>query len=209
MEGWNMNKIKFLLSVLLAAGMSSSVFAQTVSQQLPPAETSGGMPILTAMSNRQSGKNFSSQVLEPQTLSNILWAAWGINRSDGKRTIPTAMNNQNMLLYVIKADGAWLYNAQEQSLQPVSSQDLRPYLATQAYAENAPLFLLYAVNEGSADIVAGMQAGSMYQDVALYCASQGLNNVVRGYFDKASLAAALGIAEEQIVVSQVIGKKSV
>lgn len=196
-----------LISAVIIILLSSTMLvrAQVAVQQLPPAITTGGQPLMQVLSERQSGKNFSANNIEAQTLSEILWAAWGINRSDGNRTIPTAMNAQNMQLYVIKADGAWLYNAQAQALNQIYQQDIRTYFTTQYYTENAPLFLVYAINEGIADITAGMQAGSMYQNVALYCASKGLNNVVRSYFDKASVAGVLGIEEGSIVISQVVG----
>ena len=82
---------------------------------------------------------------------------------------------------------------------------MRSYLQTQEYTQNAPVFLLYTTNGNPAGMTDAMQAGSMYQNVALYCAAKGLNNVVRADFQKSDLAAALGIDEDTILISQVVG----
>ena len=87
----------------------------------------------------------------------------------------------------------------------MTNKDLRGYLQTQDYTDNAPLFLLYTTTGDPADMNTAMQAGSMYQNVALYCAARGLNNVVRGYYQKEDLAAALGIDADTVIISQVVG----
>ena len=189
----------FMVMMFSCEGMAQDIV------QLPLPEQVGGLSVAEALKLRHSGKNFSDRGIDAQTLSNILWAAWGINRNDGKRTVPTVMNEQNMNVYAVSDEGVWRYDALLSQLEPVSESNVVPYLATQEYAVNAPLFLLYTTTGEAADFNAAMQAGSMYQNVALYCASAGLNNVVRSYFDRASVAATLGIAENTILVSQVVG----
>lgn len=201
-----MKKTKYFFNLVLACIMSGSAMAQApVTQALPQPNIFGGVAVMEALNNRHSGKAFGINTIDAQTLSEILWAAWGINRDDGGRTVPTAMNKQDMRVYVIQANGAWIYNAQNNNLEQVTPKDLRPYLQTQAYTENAPLFLLYTTTGAPADMNAAMQAGSMYQNVALYCAAKGLNNVVRSYYQKEDLAGALGIDANTVVVSQVVG----
>ena len=205
----HMKKMKYFLGLVLAGAVSSQALAQeAVTQALPQPNIFGGIAVMEALNNRHSGKSFGLNTLDNQTLSEILWAAWGVNRDDGKRTVPTAMNRQDMQVYVIQSDGAWLYNAPDNNLQQVTNKDLRGYLQTQDYTDNAPLFLLYTTTGDPADMNTAMQAGSMYQNVALYCAARGLNNVVRGYYQKEDLAAALGIDADTVIISQVVGYPS-
>lgn len=200
-----MTKLKYVLVILSLLLIGGPVQAENLTKSLPNPDLVGGKPLMQTLKNRQSAKEFSNKIIDDQILSEILWSAWGINRADGKRTIPTSMNTQNMRVYAIMSDGAWLYEPNKQKIMQVSSEDLRPELATQAYAAEAPLFLLYTTNGSGEAVTSALHAGSMYQNVALYSASQGLNNVVRSYFNKAPLAKALKINEEDIIVSQVVG----
>lgn len=200
-----MIKMKSFFLVLGLLAVSFPAVAETLSKSLPQPDISGGKPLMAVLQNRRSEKNFSDKAIDKQILSEILWSAWGFNRKDGKRTVPTSMNTQNMRVYAIMADGAWIYDASKNKLNQVNKEDLRPLFVQQAYAENAPLFLLYTSNGSGEAITSAMHAGSMYQNVGLYSASKGLNNVVRGYFDKASVAKALNINEEDIIISQVVG----
>lgn len=200
-----MTKKNFVYLLMILFTISFPVMAETTSKSLLEPDYKSGKPLMVVLKNRQSTKNFSNKPLDNQTLSEILWSAWGINRKDGKRTIPTSMNTQNMRLYAIMADGAWLYDANKQKINLVNKEDLRPLLAQQAYAEKAPLFLLYTTNGSGEPLASAMHAGSMYQNVGLYSASKGLNNVVRNYFDKPGLAKALNLNENDIIISQVVG----
>lgn len=200
-----MLRLKSVFLILSGLLLASSAWAETVSKSLPSPDLKGGKPLMQVLNSRQSIKTFSSQPLDDQTLSEVLWSAWGINRKDGKRVVPTSMNTQNMRVYAIQADGAWLYDATKNKLTQVSAEDLRPLMAQQAYAKEVPLFLLYTTNGSGEAVTSGMHAGSMYQNVGLYTASKGLNNVVRGYYDKSGLAKALNIPEEDIIISQAVG----
>ena len=185
--------------------VSGTACAQDV-VKLPPPDVMGGLPLMQAMNERKTDRVFSSEPLDNQTLSDILWAAWGYNRPD-KRTIPTAKNRQKMDVYVLKSDGAWIYDAKNNALVPVVSEDLRPLAARgQDFVTTAPVTLLFVTDED--DDYSMMHAGSAYQNVGLYCASKGLGNVVRGMIDRKKLAQALSIVDDDdIIISQTIGKK--
>ena len=171
-------------------------------QQLPSSNLSGGKPLMETLANRRTIRDFSDQAIDNQTLSDILWSAWGISHGD-KRTIPTSQNKQNLKVYVTKADGTWLYNAQDNRLEQVSTQDLRALMAKQDFVKTAPITLIFT---GSDAKNSPMHAGSAYQNVGLYCASKGLGNVVRGYLDREAVAKALNLpAEEKVIITQTIG----
>jgi SagB-type dehydrogenase family enzyme len=181
---------------------------------LPKPETQGGKPLMQALAERKSEREFASRDLSPQVLSNLLWAAFGINRPDGRRTAPSAMNRQTIDVYVLKADGAYVYDAAKNRLLPVSAADLRSAAGTQAFVGQAPLNLVYVSDYSkmgnSSDFdkatFAGAETGFIGQNVYLYCASEGLATVIRASIDKAPLAKALKLRPEQhIVLAQTVG----
>ena len=190
-----MNKTVFALT-MLASGIAN---AENIT--LPVPETTGGKPLMQAMAERKTVREFADRPVSAQDLSNILWAAYGFNRPN-KRTIPTARNEQGMDVYVLTAEGAFLYNAKDNVLEQVVKKDLRDLLVPQDFARKAPLTLLFVEKQHK---YAGMHAGSAYQNVGLYCASAGLNNVVRGMYDAAGLAKALNLGDREVIVTQTIG----
>ena len=162
-----------------------------------------GSNILKTIDIRSTTRNFSSKSIDDKTINEIMWAAFGKN-SRGTRTIPTARNEQNMKVYLIHEDGAFLYDGEK--LNKVSNEDLRPLFAAQAFVMDAPITLLFV---GSDKQFSSMHAGSSYQNVALYCAERGLGNVVRAYFDKTAVEKALGLSENEFaIISQTIGWKN-
>ncbi len=187
--------------------LSSVLFVQNVyaleTKRLPEPQTNGGKPLMEALKDRKTSRSFSDRPLEPQMLSDMLWAAFGINRpAEGKRTAPTAMNRQDIDVYVLDAAGVWRYEAKENALIPVLEKDLRSVMASQSFAAKAPVTLLYVAEN---NITSGMHAGSLYQNVGLFCASAGLNNVVRR-MDKDQLTQALPLpAGKEVIVSQSVG----
>ncbi len=199
--GQLVNKTALILGVALYTATS---FAADIS--LPTPQTSGGMPLMDVISARRSERTFSPRELDLQTVSNILWSAYGISSPDGKRTIPTARNLQNLRVYALTPKGAFLYDATGNKLVEVTNKDLRPLLAEkQAYAGVAPLTLIFVGDGGKYD---GMHAGSAYQNAALYCVSAGLNQVVRGLVDNEALAKELRLDNSQaVIVSLTIGRK--
>jgi SagB-type dehydrogenase family enzyme len=181
---------------------------------LPKPETLGGKPLMQALSERRSGREFASRNLSPQVLSNLLWAAFGVNRPDGRRTAPSANNRQTVEVYVVMADGAYLYDAAHNRLSPVATADLRTSTGTQAYVGQAPLNLVYVSDyskmgnspETDQSTFAGAETGFIGQNVYLYCASEGLATVIRASLDKEVLAKALKLRPSQrIVLAQTVG----
>lgn len=170
---------------------------------LPRADQEGGMPLMEALKKRKTIRQFGDRIIDRQTLSNILWAAYGVNRPDGYRTIPTAKNEKDLTVYITDANGVWRYEAETHTLRQVSEQTLIPYFQLQDYMHNVPLVLIYT---GSDADFAAMHAGSAYQNVGLYAASVGMSNVVRAYFDREEVEQALNLGYNQrVIISQAIG----
>lgn len=138
---------------------------------LPAPDKTGGKPLMQALALRATNRAISQQPIPERDLSNLLWAAWGVNRDDGRRTVPTARNSQAAALYVVLASGVWRYEGATHGLVKALNVDER------ARFGGAPVTLIYAAEEGP---YAGMHVGSMYQNAGLYCASAGLANVVKG-----------------------------
>ena len=199
-----------VLSLILAA---AALAGSPPPLALPKPQTQGGKPLMEVLQQRQSGRDFSEQKLSPQVLSNLLWAAFGVNRPDGRRTAPSASNRQEIDIYVVTGDGAYLYNAKAQRLDPVESGDLRAATGGQAFVTQAALNLVYVADyarmSGAADEKAFYSAadtGFIGQNVYLFCASEGLATVIRGGIDRAALAKTLGLRPEQkVVLSQTVG----
>ena len=174
----------------------------------PPPDTKGGKPLMQTLSGRATNRSFTAKPLSDKLLGDLLWAAYGVNRPNGKRTIPTAQNRQDLEIYVLRSDGAWLYDAPKHSLEQVSSSDLRNFLAGQGFVREAPVGLVYVTDtqKNSKELFAAMHTGSAYQNVGLFCASVGLHNVVRASYDAEGLASALGLPKSKhILISQSIG----
>ena len=173
---------------------------------------------MDALRLRKSVRDFSVKELSDQDLSNLLWAAFGINRPErGQRTAATAFNCQDIEIYVVFDQGAYLYEAKSHSLTPVVKRDLRALAATQQYARTAPVNLVYVSDsskmpdrvEEKKPIYAAFHAGSISQNVYLYCASSGMGAVVRDSIDRAGLRDALGLSEDQVIVmAQSVGYPS-
>ena len=138
--------------------------------ELPAPNKTGGMPLMQALNARRSTKtNYSGAALSAQQLSDLLWATWGANREDGRRTAPTAMNRQDVRVYVALENGVWQYDAGH-ALIKVLDGDWRGQMG------GGSLTLLYAIPQ--ANEWGGAHVGSLYQNAALYCASAGLGNFV-------------------------------
>ena len=159
---------------------------------------------MEALQQRRSGKFFVNKDINDKTLSNILWAAYGTNDNEGRRTIPTAMNQKELEIYVADKNGVWLYDADNNTLQQISAENILKAFSSQEYMETAPLVLIYTGNNESNYVE--MHAGSAYQNVGLYAASAGLNAVVRGYFDKEQVAKLIKLPEnKKVIITQAIG----
>ena len=185
---------------------------------LPTPQTSGGRPLMQVLKERKSVRDFGPEPLSRQTISNLLWAAWGVNREDGRRTAPSASNRQEIDVYVVMADGAYLYDAQANALKLMAPADLRKLAGTQAYAAGAPVNLIYVADTaklGGDDAArlatANADTGFIAQNVYLFCASEGLGTVVRGSVNRDDLGKALNLrVGQRITLAQSVGyaKKS-
>lgn len=182
-------------------------------QELPKPSATGGKPLMEALALRKSVRSFSEKELPQQILSNLLWAAWGVNRpATGQRTAPSAHNRQPVDLYVITAGGAFLYDAKAHALVRAAEGDLRKLAGRQDFVYTAPVNLIYVEDtaRSGADpqsaVWSGVTAGAISQNVALFCASEGLGNVVRGWVDHEPLAKALGLKPTQrVILAQTVG----
>ena len=175
----------------------------------------GGAPLMLALSRRQSSRSFSAKAIPDQVLSNLLWAANGINRADaGKRTAPTAVNRQEVDIYIAMAEGLYLYNAKLHALSLVVAKDLRALTGRQGYVQNAPLNLIYVADMSRVAgnsredklLYAAADTGFIGQNVYLFCASEGLATVIRAFIDKDALGKAMNLKSSQmIILAQTVG----
>ncbi|MDR3119222.1 MAG: SagB/ThcOx family dehydrogenase [Mediterranea sp.] len=192
-------------SVLLAGlFMALSVSAQDI--VLPKPVTTGGMPLMEALSKRSSSREFSTADLDNQTLSNMLWAAWGFNRSD-KRTAPSASNKQELSLYVVLKSGVYYYDAKANKLVQKAQGDVRGKMGKQNFVATAPVNIVF-VEDKSKQGSGAVDSGFISQNIYLFCASEGLATVVRAFFDAGVVKEALKLDENmQPILTQTVGKK--
>ena len=185
-------------------------------RKLPRPRQSGGMPLLQALRRRQSQREFDPHALPTKTLSELLWAAAGINRPKlGGRTAPSAMNSQEVTLYAALAEGLFRYEPKVHQLRLVSASDVRSVTGYQDFVDSAPLDLVYVADHAAMPLVPAAQreayayaaAGAMAQNVYLYCASEGLATVIRAWFDRSALSLAMGLgADQQLLLAQTVGR---
>ena len=183
--------------------------------KLLPPQTDGGKPLMQALKDRRTMRSFDSRELPPQVVSDLLWAACGVNRpGSGLRTAPTAKNMQEIDIYVVKADGVYLYDARENMLMPVVAGDIRADTGEQDFVKDAPINLVFVADlskmagmpADEADFYAATDTGFISQNVYLYCASTGLATVVRGWVDRKSLAKAMRLRPDQkVILAQTVG----
>jgi nitroreductase len=203
---------------MLAVGIAVAVLACSAAPagaealkpvNLPPPRTDGGKPLMQALKLRATSRAFAPDPIPLQTLSDLLWAAWGINRpSEGKRTAPSARNWQEIDLLVVDARGAWRYDAGANTLEPLVAGDLRALTGGQDFVKDAPLTLVFVADparmKGSDDATrqpwAYADAAFISQNVYLFCASEGLATGVRAMVDRPALAKALGLGADRIIV---------
>ena len=158
------------LALVPSAPTAAAATAETARMELPAPDKTGGQPLMQALSQRHSTKTgYSGAALSAQQLSDLLWATWGVNRKDGRRTAPTAVNKQDVRVYVALENGVWLYEA-DNTLIKVLDGDWRSQMG------GGSLTLLYAVPQ--ANEWGGAHVGSLYQNAGLFCASAGLGNFV-------------------------------
>lgn len=197
---------KTLLAGLAAALLLCAGTAQAF--DLPAPDTKGGKPLMQTLAERQTRRDMTNRPISDKLLGDMLWAACGVNRENGRLTIPTAQNRQDLEVYVVRGDGAWRYDAAKHALDQVSGEDLRPLLGGTGFVKDTPVTLVYVTDSAKNDRedFAAMHAGSAYQNVGLFCASAGLHNVVRASYDAAKLTEALKLPPaKKILITQSVG----
>lgn len=186
-----------LLALIAPFGIAPAVQAQELKPiELPKPQISGGMPLMEALAHRQTTRAFAAQPMPVQTLSNLLWAAFGVNRPrDAKpglgRTAPSAMNRQEVELYVLLPQGIYVYEAEANRLRPIAAGDVRARISPEAAAQ-AAVTLVYVADAKNES--AQVDVGFIGQNVYLFAASEGLN----GWFyaiHNAETAATLKLPE--------------
>ena len=210
-----MRSLQFRLALAVLLAGSAVCLGQTLKPvALPKPQTGGGKPLMQALNERKSAREFGPEKLSPQTLSNLLWAANGVNRADGRRTAPSASNRQEIDIYVAAADGLYLYDAKEHRLLTVASDDIRAVTGTQEFVRTAAVSLVYVADfarltgnpSEERTITSAYNTGYISQNVYLYCASEGLATVARASVDRAALGKAMKLRPDQrIMLSQSVG----
>jgi len=184
-------------------------------------DLSGGATVMQALKNRKSTRSFLDKPLSLQHLSDLLWAANGVNREDGKRTAPAALGIQFVDIYVVLKEGVYLYDAPKNELVLVAAGDFRAETGMQHFVSTAPLNLVYVADLAKLKRLpefvpvmsreaklgwAYVAAGAQSENVYLYCASAGLGAVVRALIDRGKFGQTARLRPEQVIVlTQTVG----
>lgn len=172
-------------------------------------DTLGGKPLMQTISHRKSDRQFDTRNLSLKHLSEILWVANGVNRANGKRTVPSAMAQYPLQTYAVLANGIYFYNPQKHQLEPVAKGDFRSLAGKQPFVDTAPLNLLFIAKGKSATDnfnMAMMDSGYCGQNVYLYCASEGLKCVVRAGAKEAELLKTMNLGDNyKFILAQTVG----
>lgn len=181
---------------------------------LPPADRTGGLPLMETLARRHSSREFAPHPLPLPVLSGLLWAAYGVNRLDGGRTAPSALNAQEVDVYVALPEGAYCYDAKAHVLQLAAAADVRRVTGYQDFVDDAPLDLVFVADYSRAGLVpvatresyASVAAGAISQNVYLFSAANNLATVIRAWIDRDAIANALGLTHDQhVLLSQTVG----
>lgn len=194
--------------LLIVCSMATNVWAQDLQTiKLDAPNKMRGSATMKALADRHSDREFSNKGLSLQDLSDLLWAANGINRTDGKRTAPTAMNRQEVDVYVICQDGAYVYDAQAHALTPVAKGDFRGAIAgSQDFVKTAPVCLLMVADlkklgdpsSEQTKLMGAVDVGIVSQNINIFCSAVGLSTVPRATMDSATLKEVLKLSDAQL-----------
>jgi SagB-type dehydrogenase family enzyme len=193
----------FILCIVLFA--SHCLFGQNL--ELPAPLKTGGMPLMEALAKRVTVRAFDTKDISMQQLSNLLWASFGVNRPDGKRTAPSASNKQEIDIYVLLKTGAYIYDAQNYKLIQITPEDLRSQVSDQRFAD-APVQLIFIADlakrgENSEEAklrTANIDCGYISQNTYLYCTSEGLVTGARGSVNRDVLVSKLKLKPDQRIL---------
>lgn len=193
-------------SAITAEGLKNELCRLIGIKLLPAPATKRGTDIMTTLKNRKTDRDYEDREVSEQDLSDLLWAAGGVNREDGKLTSPTAMNRQEITLYAIDSKGAYLYDPAKNTLKLVAEGDHRDIVAgfQKNFAES-PLFILMVCdfdkfgskNEHAQQMVC-VDAGIVSENISVFCAAVGMKTCARATMDKKALQELLGLNENQV-----------
>ena len=207
-------KVSAATGAMLSMAPNLSLAEEQKAIQLLKPQEGSGSPFMQLLWKRMSSREFRPEPLPLEVLSNLLWAAFGINRSDGRRTAPTASNRQEIDIYVAAANGLYLYDAKANVLSPILAEDVRGATGRQPYVKDAAVNLIYVADfskmgTGSDEdkiLLSAAATGLISENVYLYCASEGLATVVRANIDKPALASLMKLRSDQkIMLAQTVG----
>jgi SagB-type dehydrogenase family enzyme len=203
----------FLISPLLSCAEQQVEVIGEIKLPVPSME--GGRPLMEVLKDRKTIRSFSGEELSNQELSDLLWAAFGVNRpGEGKRTAPTAMNLQEIDIYVAKKDGLYLYDAKKNVLYKLLNEDIRAKTGRQDFIADAPINLVFvtdyskmgSIPQDRKEFYSATDTGYISQNVYLYCASEGLGTVVRGSLDRKKLHKVMKLKRSQeVILAQTVG----
>ena len=202
-----MNRLSSFVFVSAALLSTLSVCAADI--KLPSPSKSGGATLSQALADRHSCRKFDpTRPLSDQQLSDLLWAACGVNRPDeGKRTNPTAMNRQEISVYVFTKNGVSLYDPSANTLVQVANTDNRSLVAgSQAFVNDAPVSLVIVADISKfgmpdnprAATMAAIDAGIVCENINLFCAANGLATVPRASMDSDAISRLLNLTPQQL-----------
>jgi nitroreductase len=212
-------KVGFSADANTAGGTASQAQAATQAEgviKLLQPDLKKGVPMMEALSKRRTDRNLSDKKLTQQQLSEVLWAADGVNRPDGKRTAPAAMKKYAVDIYAVLPEGVYFYDVAKHELTLVVKGDFRKESGMQDFVYIAPLNLVYVLNlkdwqdtsrpipEQKRDRWIAVELGCISQNVHLYCASEGLGTVIRGMIDENKFSEVIKVKPELILMAQTV-----
>ena len=186
--------MKRLIMVFLTVCVATGAYALEPIKLNSP-DKSRGKTLMLSLDERMSVREFAAEEIKLQDLSDLLWAANGVNREDGRRTAPSAMNRQDIKLYVVTAMGSYYYNHKTHTLEPVATGDFR-----QAVRGNMPALNVLVVADNGDERFAGVNAGYVSQNIYLACTALGMGTVACGGMDEAAFRKACKLGSKQKVI---------
>jgi len=207
---WHTLRFQWVICVFACCPLQGAELPTIV---LPKPQTDGGRPLMEVLRDRKTVREFSTNALPLQTLSDMLWAGFGTNRVDGHRTAPSTMNAQTIDVYVALPDGTYVYEAQGHRLYPIISGDFRAKTGGQDFVKAAPVALIFVADLSRLEKAkpedreryANIDAGFISQNIYLYCASERLATVVHE-LDRRELPSLLKLKPEQrAILAQSVG----
>jgi SagB-type dehydrogenase family enzyme len=201
----------------MQAGLQTNSAVQLDIIKLNPPDLNKGISVMQALKKRKTQRDITDKKLTLQQLSDLLWAADGINRPDGKRTAPAAIAIYSVDIYAVLPEGVYFYDVAKHELKPVAKGDFRKLAGMQDFVFIAPVNLVYVLNlkgwrnaqrpvsDEKRDLWVHVEVGLVAQNINLYCASEGLGATVRGMIDQKKFSEVIKVRPEQVVLAHTIG----